>query len=186
MNNGFNIDKSEIDNIFRIYQQRKVNEEIDYINSTHKGLAGLAQKLKTDLSNGISNNTLELRRRAFDNNLRYREPMPSFWYFIKDAFGDEILQILCVCAIIEISIGLSPFTENPGYDAFDGIGIVIAICVIVITTAVTNYNKEKKFKQLSDENFKKFQVVCTREGANINLSDEELLVEEINAKLIWE
>ena len=176
MNNGFNIDKSEIDNIFRIYQQRKVNEEIDYINSTHKGLAGLAQKLKTDLSNGISNHTLELRRRAFDNNLRYREPMPSFWYFIKDAFGDEILQILCVCAIIEISIGLSPFTENPGYDAFDGIGIVIAICVIVITTAVTNYNKEKKFKQLSDENFKKFQVVCTREGANINLSDEELLV----------
>ena len=176
MNNGFNIDKSEIDNIFRIYQQRKVNEEIDYINSTHKGLPGLAQKLKTDLTNGISNNTLELRRKAFDNNLRYREPMPSFWYFIKDAFGDEILQILCVCAIIEISIGLSPFTENPGYDAFDGIGIVIAICVIVITTAVTNYNKEKKFKQLSDENFKKFQVVCTREGANINLSDEELLV----------
>jgi len=176
MNNGFNIDKSEIDNIFRIYQQRKVNEEIDYINSTHKGLAGLAQKLKTDLTNGVSNNTLELRRRAFDNNLRYREPMPSFWYFIKDAFGDEILQILCVCAIIEISIGLSPFTENPGYDAFDGIGIVIAICVIVITTAVTNFNKEKKFKQLSDENFKKFQVVCTREGANINLSDEELLV----------
>ena len=176
MNNGFNIDKSEIDNIFRIYQQRKVNEEIDYINSTHKGLPGLAQKLKTDLTNGISNNTLELRRKAFDNNYRYREPMPSFWYFIKDAFGDEILQILCVCAIIEISIGLSPFTENPGYDAFDGIGIVIAICVIVITTAVTNFNKEKKFKQLSDENFKKFQVVCTREGANINLSDEELLV----------
>ena len=182
MNNGFNIDKSEIDNIFRIYQQRKVNEEIDYINSTHKGLPGLAQKLKTDLTNGISNNTLELRRKAFDNNLRYREPMPSFWYFIKDAFGDEILQILCVCAIIEISIGLSPFTENPGYDAFDGIGIVIAICVIVITTAVTNFNKEKKFKQLSDENFKKFQVVCTREGANINLSDEEL-ISSTNLKL---
>ena len=176
MNNGFNIDKAEIDNIFRIYQQRKVNEEIEYINSTHKGIAGLAKKLKTDLNNGISNSTLDLRRQAFDNNLRYREPMPSFWYFVKDAFGDEILQILCLCAIIEISIGLSPFTENPGYDAFDGIGIVFAIMVIVITTAVTNYNKEKKFKQLSDENFKKFQVVCTREGANINLSDEDLLV----------
>ena len=176
MNNGFNIDKAEIDNIFKIYQQRKTNEEIEYINSTHKGIAGLAKKLKTDLTNGISNNTIELRRQAFDNNLRYREPMPSFWFFVKDAFGDEILQILCLCAVIEISIGLSPFTENPGYDAFDGIGIVFAIMVIVITTAVTNYNKEKKFKQLSDENFKKFQVVCTREGRNLNLSDEELLV----------
>ena len=176
MNNGFHIDKSEIDNIFRIYQQRKTNEEIDYINSTHQGLEGLAKKLKTDLNNGISYNSLALRQQAFDNNERYREPMPSFWYFVKDAFGDEILQILCLCAIIEISIGLSPFTENPGYDAFDGIGIVFAIMVIVITTAVTNYNKEKKFKQLSDENFKKFLVVCTREGANINIPDEELLV----------
>ena len=26
MNNGFNIDKAEIDNIFRIYQQRKTNQ----------------------------------------------------------------------------------------------------------------------------------------------------------------
>ena len=176
MINGFDIDKAEIDNIFKIYQQRKTNEEIDYINSTHNGLDGLAKKLKSDLTTGISNNTLDARRKAFDNNLRYREPMPSFWFFVKDAFGDEILQILCLCAIIEISIGLSPFTENPGYDAFDGIGIVFAIMVIVITTAVTNYNKEKKFKQLSDENFKKFQVVVTRDGANINLSDEDLLV----------
>ena len=47
MNNGFNIDKAEIDNIFKIYQQRKTNEEIEYINSTHKGLAGLAKKLTT-------------------------------------------------------------------------------------------------------------------------------------------
>jgi len=176
MNIGFDIDKAEIDNIFKIYQQRKVNEEIEYINSTHKGLQGLAKKLKTDLDSGISKNSLDARLKAFDNNLRYREPMPSFWFFVKDAFGDEILQILCLCAIIEISIGLSPFTENPGYDAFDGIGIVFAIMVIVITTAVTNYNKEKKFKQLSDENFKKFQVVVTRDGANVNLSDEELLV----------
>ena len=176
MNNGFEIDKAEIDNIFKIYQQRRTNEEIDYINSTHKGLQGLAKKLKTDLETGISTDSLDSRRKAFDNNLRYREPMPSFWFFVKDAFGDEILQILCLCAVIEISIGLSPFTENPGYDAFDGIGIVFAIMVIVITTAVTNYNKEKKFKQLSDENFKKFQVVVTRNGSNVNLSDEELLV----------
>ena len=176
MNNGFNINKDQINEIFRIYQQRKTNEEIDYINSKHKGLEGLARELKSDLNSGINTSTLELRRQAFDTNARYREPMQSFWYFIKDAFGDEILQILCVCAIIEISIGLSPFTENPGYDAFDGIGIVFAIIIIVIVTAVTNYNKEKKFKQLSDENFKKFTVVVTREGKNTNVSDEELLV----------
>ena len=36
MNKGFGIDKAEIDNIFRIYQQRKNCEEIDYINSLIK------------------------------------------------------------------------------------------------------------------------------------------------------
>ena len=41
---------------------------------------------------------------------------------------------------------LSPFTENPGYDAFDDIGIVFNITVIVITTTVINYNKEKKIQ----------------------------------------
>ncbi len=112
MNNGFNIDKAEIDNIFKIYQQRKTNEEIDYINSAHKGLQGLAKKLRTDLNSGISTNTLELRRQAFDDNLRYREPMPSFWYFVKDAFGDEILQILCVCSIIEIILKMINFQNH--------------------------------------------------------------------------
>ena len=61
MNNGFDIDKIEIDNIFKTYQQRKTNEEIEYINSTHKGLQGLAKKLKTDLDSGISNNSFFLR-----------------------------------------------------------------------------------------------------------------------------
>ena len=47
--------------------------------------------------------------------------------------------------------------------------------VIVIITEITNATK-KKFKQLKDEIFKKFQVVYTREGANYNLSDEDLFV----------
>ena len=70
MNNGFGIDKIEIDNIFKIYQQRKTNEEIDYINTNHKGLEGLSKKLKSDLNTGIESNSIESRLKAFDNNLR--------------------------------------------------------------------------------------------------------------------
>lgn len=142
MNSGFGIDKAEIDNIFRIYHKEK---KWRYINAVHKDIQGLTKKLKIDLNSGISSHTLEIIRQAFDHNFLFREPMPSFWFFVKDVFGDEILQNLCI-------FGNSPFTENPGYEAFDGIGIVIAISVIVITTVVINYNKEQKFKQLISKN----------------------------------
>lgn len=172
----FQISKSEIDDIFKCYQQRKCNEEISCITRTHGGVEGLAGKLRTSVDAGIKSSSIQSRRQHFDTNVRYREPMPSFWFYVKDAFNDGILQILCLCALVEIAVGLSPLSENPGKDALDGVGIVFAILVIVVTTAVTNYNKEKKFKQLSDENFRKFTVVAVRDGRKISISDEELLV----------
>ena len=132
--NLFQITKSEIDTIFQTYQQRTQSEEIDFIQSEHEGIQGLAKKLNSDLKNGISSNedSNRLRREYFDDNKRYREPMPSFWHYVAEAFEDEMLRILVVCAIFEITIGLSPLTENPGKDAFDGIGIVFAILVLFL------------------------------------------------------
>ena len=94
--NIFQIDKSEIDKIFQTYQQRESMEEINYIESTHEGLPGLSKKLNSDLENGISSNedAKRLRIDYFDDNLRYREPMPSFWYYVAEAFEDEMLRIL--------------------------------------------------------------------------------------------
>ena len=181
MINGFLIDKAEIDDIFTAYQQRKTNDEIEFINNKHGGLENLAKKLKSDLKKGISSNEDSKKQRveAFDDNLRYREPMPSFWHYVVEALEDTILRILILCAVFQISVGLSPLSENPKKDWIDGMAIVFAIVVIVVTTSVTNYNKEKKFKQLSDENFKKFQVVVNRDGSKYNISDEELLVGDI-------
>ena len=181
MLNGFLIDKAEIDKIFTTYHQRQTNEEIAYINSEHGGIENLAKKLKSDLKNGISSNedSKRLREESFDNNHRYREPMPSFWHYVAEAFEDTILRILILCAVFQISIGLSPLSENPKSDWIDGLAIVFAIIVVAVTGSVTNYNKEKKFKQLSDENFKRFQVVVNRDGSKYNISDEELLVGDI-------
>ena len=90
MMNLFKIDKQEIDSIFQTYQQRTTSEEIDYIQSEHEGVGGLASKLNSNLENGISSNedSKRLRREYFDDNIRYREPMPSFWHYVAEAFED--------------------------------------------------------------------------------------------------
>lgn len=53
------------------------------------------------------------------------------------------------------------------------LSLLLWLSLLLLQLPITT---KKKFKQLSDENFKKFLVVCTREGANINIPDEELLV----------
>ena len=42
--NLFQITKSEIDIIFQIYQERTRREEIDFIQTEHEGIQGLAKK----------------------------------------------------------------------------------------------------------------------------------------------
>ena len=121
MEKGFWIKNYEIDNIFRVYQVRVTNEEVDYINSSVKGIKGLAEKLKTDLNKGISKDSLELRRRVFGTNELYRQPLPKFSYFVKDVFNDKILRKLFFQTIFEIIINLTPFAKNLFYDNFEGL-----------------------------------------------------------------
>ena len=94
--NLFQIDKNEIDTIFTTYQQRTTSEEIDYIQTEHEGISGLAKKLNSDLGNGISSNedSKRLRRDYFDDNVRYREPMPSFWHYVSEAFEEDVYDAI--------------------------------------------------------------------------------------------
>lgn len=179
MEESFGIKRYEIDNIFRVYQFRIKNEEVDYINSSFKGIKDLAKKLKTDLNKGISKDSLELRKRVFGTNELYRAPLPKFTYFVKDAFGDEILRKLFFQSIFGIIINLTPFAESLIYDTFEGLGVLFIIMIITLITALINYNKEKICKNLIEEDLHKFKVIVIRDGAKMNLSSEELLVGDI-------
>lgn len=179
MEKGFGIKNYEIDNIFRVYQVRVTNEEVDYINSSVKGIKGLAEKLKTDLNKGISKDSLELRRRVFGTNELYRQPLPKFSYFVKDVFNDKILRKLFFQTIFEIIINLTPFAKILFYDIFEGLCILFVIMIITMITAFINYNKEKIYKTLIDEDLHKLKVIVIRDGSKMNLSSEELLVGDI-------
>ena len=95
INIDFEINKYQINEIFRIYQQRILKEEIDYINSKYNSLEGLAKKLKTDLNSGISSNYIKSRLQVFDNNTYYQKPNPTFIYYIKKSLKNKnILNII--------------------------------------------------------------------------------------------
>ena len=71
-----------------------------------------------------------------------------------EALQDEILIILIMAAAISITIGAT-VSHNPDVDWIEGLAILAAVIVVVLTTAINDYNKEQQFRAL------KASQVCT-------------------------
>jgi len=176
----FDITPIEIKEIFDCYESRNFDEDISKIHSFGE-LPGLAHKLKVDPAIGIDTipEQMSLREDIFANNFKEREEMPHFCSYVWEALQDPFLIVLIISAIFQIGIGASPYSEDPSKDWIDGLGIVFAIVVVVVTTSITNYNKEKKFQELTEESMKMSMVLVKRNGATEQINTEELLVGDV-------
>ena len=160
--------------------KRNFDEDLIRLNS-FGGIDSIVKSLKTNLENGIDiNNTkdIELRKEIFGENTIERPEQTSFCDLVLEAFGDTFIQILIVAAFIQISIGLSPLAQS-STDWIDGIAICSAILIVVITSSVTNYNKELNFRSLNQINDSMFQIAAIRGGHSCIISSEDLLVGDI-------
>jgi len=178
--NYFDITPLEIKEIFDNYESRNFDEDLSKLAS-HGDVHGLAHKLKVDIATGIdaTENQINLREEQFSDNRKERPEMPHFCTYVWESLGDPFLIVLIISSIFQIGIGASPYSEDPSKDWIDGLGIVFAIVVVVVTTSVTNYNKEKKFQELAEENMKMTKVLVKRNSKTELLNVEELLVGDV-------
>ncbi len=178
--NYFDIQPLEIKEMFDAYESRNFDEDIVKVGQ-YGELPGIAHKLKVDVSAGIDHNPSQLanREEQFSNNRKERDEMPSFWSYVWETLQDPFLIVLIISAGFQIGIGASPYSEDPSKDWMDGLGIVFAIVVVVVTSSVTNYNKEKKFQELAEESLQMCKVVVKRGGSTELINIEELLVGDV-------
>jgi magnesium-transporting ATPase (P-type) len=59
---------------------------------------------------------------------------------ILENFDDRILQILCVAAVVSTAMGI--YQDGWEHGWYEGVTILLAICIIVSVTAGNNYMKE--------------------------------------------
>lgn len=175
----YGVDPSTISDLFDSYQHRIFNEDILKVAELN-GEEGLAVSLNTSLIKGRSEaDTDRLHREEhFSNNKPEDEEEVSMFDLICQAFEDFMIQILVVAAVVQIVIGLSPLSQTDT-DWIDGMAIVFAICVVVITSAATNYSKEKKFQELKKINQSMFEVTVMKYGVTSSISSSELLVGDL-------
>jgi len=179
--NNFGISKEEIGHILDLYFSKKFDEDIENVKSLG-GIDSLAKNVGVNLSDGLNSNNekdLDARRNYYDDNKRDVEEMPHFCEFVWEALQDTVLIILIVSAIVQIGIGASPLSENPRKDWIDGLAIVFAIVVVVTTTSITNYSKEKKFQEMTATASQLNQIIVRRNKTEIHVNSEEILVGDI-------
>lgn len=165
---GFQICADELESIVEGHDVKKLK--------FHGGASGIAQKLATDCSNGITTESISPRRQIFGTN-KFEESEPqSFWVFVWEALQDMTLMILGVCAFVSLIVGIA--TEGWPKGAHDGLGIVASILLVVFVTATSDYRQSLQFRDLDKEK-KKVSIQVTRNGYRKKMSIYHLLPGDI-------
>lgn len=98
---------------------------------------------------------------------------------IIENFDDRILQILCVAAVVSTVMGI--YQDGLDHGWYEGVTILLAICIIVSVTAGNNYMKELQFRQLVSKQGEQ-RVTVIRGGDHrqqIDIDSEELVVGDL-------
>jgi P-type Ca2+ transporter type 2C len=140
----------------------------------HGLLDGIADKLVTSLTDGISTDEDSLcrRRDLYGVNKFTESEAPGLWEFVWEALQDTTLIILIACALVSFVVGIA--TEGWPNGAHDGIGILTSILLVVSVTATSNYQQSLQFRDLDKEK-RKIHVQVARNGLRQKILIDDLV-----------
>ncbi len=96
--------------------------------------------------------------------------------FILECFEDPTLKVLLISAIVSLIIGLLKDGIKTGW--IEGSAIFGAVFIVTGISSSLNYNEQLQFQKLKEENQKK-KVLVIRNGIEMEINDEELLVGDL-------
>ncbi|XP_059637474.1 calcium-transporting ATPase 10, plasma membrane-type-like [Cornus florida] len=142
------------------------------------GVKGLADMLKTNLEKGIPGDDDDIleRKNLFGSNTYPRKKGRSFWRFIWEACRDTTLIILMVAAAASLGLGIK--TEGIKEGWYDGGSIAIAVIIVIIVTATSDYKQSLQFQSLNEEK-QNIHLEVIRGGRRVEASIFDLVVGDV-------
>nr|XP_043619549.1 calcium-transporting ATPase 8, plasma membrane-type-like [Erigeron canadensis]XP_043619550.1 calcium-transporting ATPase 8, plasma membrane-type-like [Erigeron canadensis] len=145
---------------------------------TFGGINGLAEKLKTNPDKGINDDESNIldRKNVFGSNTYPRKKGRSFWRFLLDACRDTTLIILMVAAAASLALGIK--TEGIKEGWYDGGSIALAVIIVIVVTAVSDYKQSLQFQNLNEEK-QNIQLEVVRGGRRVFISIFDIVVGDV-------
>eukprot|EP00257_Ricinus_communis_P022833 XP_015582680.1 calcium-transporting ATPase 4, plasma membrane-type [Ricinus communis] len=140
------------------------------------GVAGIARRVSVSLKDGINGSSIPSRQNIYGCNRYTEKPPRSFWMFVWEALQDLTLIILTVCAVVSIGVGIA--TEGWPKGMYDGLGIILSILLVVMVTAISDYQQSLQFRDLDREK-KKISVQVIRDGRTQEISIYDLVIGDV-------
>ncbi|KAH6837915.1 autoinhibited Ca2+ -ATPase [Perilla frutescens var. hirtella] len=142
------------------------------------GVKGVAEKLKSNAEKGVPGDETDLidRKKAFGSNTYPRKKGRNFWSFVWDACQDTTLIILMIAAAASLALGIK--TEGIKEGWYDGGSIAMAVLIVIIFTAVSDYKQSLQFQNLNEEK-QNIQMEVVRGGRRIKVSIFEIVVGDV-------
>ncbi|KAL6841111.1 hypothetical protein ACP4OV_029080 [Aristida adscensionis] len=175
---GFGIKQDQLTEVTRDHNYSALQQ--------YGGISGVASMLKTDTEKGINGDASDLmaRRNAFGSNTypHKKGPIPypkygrSFLAFVWDACKDLTLIVLMVGATVSLGLGMT--TEGIKEGWYDGASIALAVLLIVLVTAISDYTQSLEFQNLNEAK-DNISVEVVRGGSRIAVSRYDLVVGDI-------
>eukprot|EP00163_Fabomonas_tropica_P011977 TRINITY_DN2302_c0_g1_i6.p1 TRINITY_DN2302_c0_g1~~TRINITY_DN2302_c0_g1_i6.p1 ORF type:complete len:805 (-),score=234.90 TRINITY_DN2302_c0_g1_i6:1546-3960(-) len=170
---GFDLDAATLAAIV----EDKASEKLQTLG----GVAGICSAVKSDGKKGL---TLEEKNRRFAERIaRYGEnklpPAASktFLGLVWEALHDKILILLCVAATLSIALGLAT-SDDKSTSWLEGAAILVAVIIVVLVTALNDYQKERQFRALNEKKDNK-EVKCIRNGERCQVNVHDLQVGDV-------
>ncbi|XP_040969259.1 calcium-transporting ATPase 9, plasma membrane-type isoform X3 [Gossypium hirsutum] len=139
---------------------------------------GLSDLLKTNLETGIYGDEVDLlnRKTAFGSNTYPRKKGRSFWRFLWEAWQDLTLIILIVAASVSLGLGIK--TEGLKEGWYDGGSIFLAVLLVIVVTATSDYRQSLQFQNLNEEK-RNIQLEVLRGGRTVKVSIYDVVVGDV-------
>ena len=175
--NRFRVSNSELIEVIDAYRNRILDQEITKVEGMG-GIQNFQELLHVDFDSGLNGQDFNVRIEAFGHNKRKEAKRKTFCDLLVEAMKDKILIILSILGVISLFIGIFN-TDHPEYEWLDGFAIIIAVVVVVMVTAINDYQKEKKFDELQKTAANRQNTNVFRSGKLLSMHPSELLVGDI-------
>lgn len=141
------------------------------------GIDGLINKLKVNVTSGLTNEQVLDMRQKFGDNHFPESPMESYFSLLIGALSDSTLLILLAAASVSLVINI--IEEGPQKGWIEGGAIFIAVVLVSNIAAANDYTKELQFRALEATSSEDERCSVLRDFVIHRINPMELVIGDI-------